>query len=224
MNHPSAFRFLAVALSLLAICSSQVLAGDLAAELTPSQLKQIREGVQVVEVEDVGDCPWPRVTIYQKVHAGPEEVAAVFFDFEDSKRFIPNVLKADISRRISPMVMEVDYAINIPILPDEYYTVRNTLSQSAPKCYGISWKLLKAAQTKDSVGSFHTEPFEDGALMRYQNLVTPGSSMAGLLRKLAIGQMEDAATAIVDRAESLKKSDPGELEPKVQRMQTALGQ
>jgi len=221
---PSASRLPAVGLLLIACFALNLRAGDLARGLTPSQMKKIKEGSQVIEVEDVGDLPWPRVTIYQKVNAKPEEVAAVFFDFEDSKRFIPNVLKAEISRNISPMVLEVDYAINIPILPDEYYTVRNTLSQPAPKCYGISWKLLKAVQTKDSVGSFHTEPFEDGALMRYQNLVTPGSSMAGLLRGLAIGQMENAASAIADRAESLKKSNPEELQPKVRRMQSALGQ
>lgn len=219
-----AFRFLAVGLSLIAFYSPHLRAGDLATELTSSQMMQIKKGSQVIRVEDVDGCPWPRVTIYQKVKAEPEEVAAVFFDFEDSKRFIPNVLKSEISRQVFPHVLEVDYAINIPIFPDEYYTVRNTLSQPAPKCYGISWKLLKAVQTKDSVGSFHTEPFEEGTLMRYQNLVTPGSSMAGLLRRVAIGQMEDAASAIADRAESLKKSNPDQLVPKVRKMQAALGQ
>lgn len=217
-----AFRFLAIGLPLIAFCAPRLQGGDLAKELTSSQMEKIRSGSQVIETEDVDGCPWPRVTIYQKVKAGPEEVAAVFFDFEDSKRFIPNVLKSDISRRISPIVLEVDYAINIPILPDEFYTVRSTLSQPAPQSYGISWKLLKATQTKDSVGSFHTEPFEEGTLMRYQNLVTPGSSMAGLLRRVAIGQMENAASAIADQAESLKKSKPDELESKVRKMQAAL--
>lgn len=222
MNASSAFRLLGFLF--LGFCLPKLSAGSLASTLTASEREQISKGTQIIQIEEVEGCPWPQVTIFQKVQAKPDEVAAVFFDFEDSKRFIPNVLNSKISRTISPAVLEVDYAINVPILPDEYYTVRNTLSQPNPNCYDISWKLLKAVQTKDSVGSFQTESWEDETLIRYRNLVTPGSRMAGLLRSIAIGQMEGAASAIVERAETLKKSNPKELKTKVQKMRAALGE
>jgi hypothetical protein len=220
----SRFPTHAIGLLLAALLTQSLPAGLLSDYLTPSQESQVRNGSQVLVVEDLEGCPWPRVTIYQKINASSEEVAAVFFDFEDNKSFIPNVLRSKISRIISPAEFEVDFSINIPILPDEHYTALNTLSQTAPECYGIAWKLLKARQTKDSVGSFQTEPFEGGALMRYRNLVTPGSRMAGLLRGIAIRQMQNAAEAIASRAESLKTSNPDQLERQVQDLRAALAE
>lgn len=217
---PASLPALALFLSLTSAPLAQ--AADILGELDSAQKATLKKGSQVVVIEDIKGKPWPRVTIYKLVGATPEEVAAVFFDYEDNKSFVPNLLKSEISRRISPQSSEVDYGVDVPILPDEYYTVRNTITRIAPDQYRIDWKLVRAVQTKDSVGSFRIEPYEDQTLICYQNLVTPGSSMAGLLRKTAISQMKDAATAIAQRAETLKTRNPEQLKKQVEELRAAL--
>ncbi len=204
------------------IVARETRAGLIVDDLTPAQLAQVKAGQQVTVTEDVEGKPWPRFRAYRLVKATPEEAAAVFFDYKHAKDYVPNVLKSDISNQVSPTVTEIDYGIDVPILPDEYYTVRNTLTAEG-ECYKFHWKLLKAIQTKDSEGAFRAEPFEGYTIIGYYNLVTPGSSMAGLLRGKAISQMKDTVEAIGTHIEKQKACSPNELKREVEALRKALG-
>lgn len=223
MNAIPLFR--GAGLLLLAGCllSVSARAGSIVEDLNASQLGQIKAGQQLTITEEVEGKPWPKVKIYRIVKATPEETAAVFLDYKNAKQFVPNVIKSDIANQVSPSVAEIDYGIDVPILPDEYYTVRNTLTSSGPGCYKFHWKLLKAIQTKDSEGTFRAEPFEGGTIISYHNLVTPGSSMAGLLRGKALSQMKETVEALAARVEKEKASMPEELKRQVAALQKALG-
>ena len=39
--------------------------------------------------EDIAGKPWPRIKVYRLINATPEQVAAVFFDYESAKTFVP---------------------------------------------------------------------------------------------------------------------------------------
>lgn len=205
--------------------SASAWAGNLLNELTPSQQAEVKKGTQVLITEDVEGKPWPKVKVYRVIDATPEEVMAVFCDFSNAKAFVPKLLKSEISNKISPTVIEVDYGVDVPILPDEFYTVRNTIKSTGKETYQVDWKLLRAVQTKDSVGSMRVEPHGDGqSLMAYHNLVVPGSSMAGLLKGKAIEQMRETVTAIGEHAETQKSKNPAGLKKQVAALRTALGQ
>src|SRR5882757_85911 len=95
--------------TLIACCVAgvpQLIANSIVSELNSSQKSQIEEGLQVVVIEDVDGKPWPRIKIYRFINASPEEVAAVFFNFENAKSFVPNIFKSEISNKISPCVMD----------------------------------------------------------------------------------------------------------------------
>lgn len=190
-------------------------------ELTPTQLNDLERGQQVVVKEEVEGRPWPRLRIYQKVAATPEEVLAVFCDYAQATTFVPDVIKSEISRMISPCVLEVDYQIDIPMLPDESYTTRNSLSSSGDS-YKVAWVLVRALQTKASEGTLRVEPAEGGALLCYTNLVTPGSSMAGLLRIPAIERMKTTVAAIVKKVEKQRAEAPAALQKQILRLREAL--
>lgn len=190
-------------------------------ELTPTQLKDLERGQQVIVTEEVEGRPWPRLRIYQKVAATPEEVLAVFCDYAQATTFVPDVIKSEISRTISPCVLEVDYQIDIPMLPDESYTTRNSLSSSGDS-YKVAWVLVRALQTKASEGTLRVEPAAGGALLCYTNLVTPGSSMAGLLRIPAIERMKTTVAAIVKKVEKQKAEAPAALQKQILRLREAL--
>lgn len=193
-------------------------------ELAEGHQTQVKKGEQVSISEVIEGKPWPKMRIYRTVGATPEEVAAVFFDYENATAYVPNVLSSKISNRVAPCTLDIDYGLDVPILPDEFYTTRNTVKIVAPDGYRIDWKLLRAVQTKDSVGSLRIESFDGKALICYENLVTPGSSMAGLLKGTAVKQMNQTVEAIARRVESQKKSNPADLQREVEALRTALRQ
>jgi len=190
-------------------------------ELSPSQVNSIKAGEQVIETEEIEGKPWPRIRIFQKIEASPEEVIAVFFDYRQAKSYIPKLLKSDVSRTVSPCVLEVDYGVDVPMLPDEFYTARNTL-QEQDGAYRVEWVLLRALQTKASEGSLRVEAFDEGSILCYTNLVTPGSKMAGLLRIPAMEQMKNSVRAIVTQVEKQKTKNPEELANQVKAVRAAL--
>ncbi len=196
-------------------------AQDIWQELPAARQSEVKNGKQVLVTESIDGKMWPRVKIYRTVNATPEEVAAVFADYKNAKSFIPNLIKSEISRQVSASCADVDYGIDVPILPDEYYTARNTLEKN-DLGYVIKWKLLRAVQTKDSEGSLRIQPWQGKTVICYQNLVTPGSGMAVLLRGKAISQMQDTVRAIAAQVEKEKTSTPEELERQVKALRDAL--
>jgi hypothetical protein len=212
---------------LLAVClfDTQKLVGDsVLSELNASQQGSMKAGDQVVVIENVEGQAWPRVKVYRAINADPEQVAAIFFDFEEAKSFVPNVFKSEISNRVSSCVMEVDYGLDVPIFPDEFYTVRNSLRAIDENSYRFDWKLLRAVMTKDSVGNFRVEPWEGKSLVCYQNMVTPSSNIAVLLRARAIEQMKETAKALAAHIEKERATNPAGLKKQIATLRAALRQ
>lgn len=199
-----------------------LMASSLLEDLDAKQIEEVARGGQVVLLQAVEGKPWPRVRVYQKVDATPEEVAAVFFDYKNAKSYVPKIIKSEVSRQVSPCVAEVDYGIDIPILPDEYYTALNTLTLETDGGYLVTWSLVRALQTKASEGSLRIERWKDGAVIRYTNLVTPGSIMARLLRSTAIDQMRSTVRAIVTRVGKQKTEKPEALKEEIRNLESAL--
>jgi hypothetical protein len=191
-------------------------------DLSHDQRLDLQKGDLIVLEQDIPGKPWPRVRIYKRIKATPEEVAAVFFDYATAKSYIPDVLESKISKRITSCVMEVDYEVDVPILPDEAYTARNEM-KALGEGYQVSWTLLRALQTKAAEGNLLIEPFENGSsVIRYTNLVTPSSGMAKILRGPALFRMQKTVLAIGEKAEKQKSNHPEELATQVARLREAL--
>lgn len=201
-------------------------------ELSAEQRATIDIGRQVFLTSDVSDSPWPRACVYQYIDAMPEEAAAVFTNYEHHLAFIPNLLKATISRVIDPVTAEVDYTLRVPIVADEAYTVRDQLSTyNGGASYRIEWTLVRATSTKATDGSVRFEPYRrdrtprDGTLMAYCNLVTPGSRLArlGFIRSRAMAQVREAARAIVTEVEQERARNRVLLDAEIRALRAALG-
>jgi len=192
-------------------------------DLNEAQRREVLSGGQVMLQEAVAGKPWPRVRVFQLVRATPEEVAAVFFDYENSKTYIPDLLNSRISKTITPLVLEVDYEVKVPILADEAYTARNELRAIHGGGFHVSWILLRALQTKGAEGNLRIEPHgERDSVIRYTNLVTPGTGMAKVLKTLALARMQKTVQAIVRKVESQKKNHPRDLARQVAALRQAL--
>lgn len=218
MTHVRLF-FLCLAACLIALPTATA---SVLEDLSRDQQLDLEQGDLIVLEQDIPGKPWPRVRIYKRIKATPEEVAAVFFDYDQAKTYIPDVLESKISKRIAPCVAEVDYEVNVPILRDEAYTARNEM-KALGESYQVSWTLLRALQTKAAEGNLLIEPFENGSsVIRYTNLVTPSSGMAKILKGPALLRMQKTVLAIGEKVEKQKSSHPDEINAQVARLREAL--
>jgi hypothetical protein len=201
------------------------------AELTPAQRRTIDTGGQVFLTEDVRGSAWPRAWVYQFIDATPEEAAAVFADYPLHATYIPNVKKSVISRVIDRATVEVDYALRLPIVRDEQYTVRDRLSApGGGSRYQVEWTLVRASSVKRTDGYVRFERYwnnklqRDGTLMEYHNFVTPGSRLGGipLIRSRALQQVRAAAGAVAAQVERERSEDLPLLSRQLRALRSAL--
>lgn len=215
----------------LATAAAHPLRAQAVEELSREQRSMVDAGRQLFLTWDVGGSPWPRTCVFQYVDATPEEAAAVFTNYERHTAYIPDLRKAKISRVVDAVTKEVDYTLRVPIVSDEEYTVRNTLSSYAGgKSYRIEWTLVRATSTKATEGSVRFEPHHlegprrDGTLMAYCNLVTPGSRLAKLriIRSKALAQVRETARAIVAEVERERRMERALLAAELLALRSAL--
>src|SRR5271168_5161580 len=138
--------------------------------LTDAQRASIENGEQVVVLEDSGGV-WPKIFLYSRVDATPEQATPVFSDYEFQSSHIPNLKKSQISKRIDKATSQVDYTLSVPRpLSDQHYTVEDKISgYDNGAGYRVDWHLVRADSTKATVGFVRFEPLGNHTIMEYYN-------------------------------------------------------
>jgi hypothetical protein len=203
-------------------------------DLSAADSAAIDAGRQIVTTEKVADSKWPRVTVRQFVDGSPEEAAAVFADYERHVLFLPNVKRSKISRVLDSATVEVDYVLDVPLVADESYTVRDHLTSEVTgtggatpeRRYEVSWTLVHASSTKAAAGAATFTPYRNGTLMTYRNLVVPGSRLAGLgfIRGRAQREVEGTARAIAAQVLKERTTDRSLLDAQVRALRAVTGE
>jgi hypothetical protein len=127
--------------------------------------------------------------------------------------------------------MEVDYTLRVPIVKDESYTVRDHLTSAladtvtGARSYRVEWTLVRASSTKAADGEAVFEPYRDGTLLTYRNLVVPGSRMAGLgfIRGRAQREVEGTVRAIAEQVLKERASDRALLDRQLSALRAIVG-
>jgi len=193
--------------------------------LNQAQHALLNAGKPVVIEEEMPGNPWPRFTIYQLIKATPAQVTATFWDCEKDPEYIPNCTKVTVLSHPSPGVVEAEYTLKMPFfLPDEVYVSRNELQHGANGSYGVDWRVVTSRYTKACAGSLRVEEHDGYALLRYSNLVEPGSRIAKIMKASASRQVVESVQALVDRVGDLMIRPGGSLDREVRSMEAALGQ
>jgi hypothetical protein len=194
--------------------------------LTPKQQEQLNAGKPVVVEQDVPGNPWPRFTVYHLVESSPRKVAAVFWNSELDSLYIPNCTSVKILTKPKSSIQEAEYTLKMPfVLPDEVYLSRNEIRHLPPGSYEVVWKVMRSRYTKACEGSLLIEPHgENGerSIVRYINLVEPGSKFAVLLRSKAGVQLVESVSALVQQVDREVKKTPGLLEKQVLALEKDL--
>jgi len=188
--------------------------------LTPEQQEVLSSGKPLLLEEEMADNPWPRFTVYQLVKSSPAQAAAVFWDCALDPKYVPNCLSVCIVSTPKPWIHEGEYTLKMPLfLPDEVYLSRNELMVPSPGVYEISWNVLHAHYINGSTGNILFHQHGAQTLIRYTNLVKPGSSIAGLLRTNASRQIVESVKALTHQIENEIQETPQLLDHQLKELE-----
>lgn len=220
-----------VGVALLAAAIALPARAQVERELSAAQRTVVEDGGQVFLTWNVAGSPWPRACVFEYIDATPEEAAAAFTNYARQREYIPGLRRARVSRVVDATTVEVDYTLDVPIVADEDYTVRDHLSSyDGGASYRVDWTLVRATSTKATDGAVRFEPHHidrsgrDGTLMAYCNLVVPGSRLAGLsfIRSRALAQLREAAHAVVVETVRQRTRDRALLDAEIRTLRDAL--
>lgn len=193
-------------------------------DLTAAEKSTIQSGGLVFRTKDDPSSVFPKMYIYARVDATPEECLAVYTDFELQKTYVPGLIKSVIAQRVNASTTNVDYEMKIPFpLKNEQYSAQVVVSTYDDGAgYRADWKLLKASTTKDTVGNSRFEQLGTGSLIAYYNFITPGSSLAGVVKERAIKQVKDTISALRVQIEDERANHPAQLAKQIEILRNAL--
>jgi len=165
------------------------------ADLTDTDVDRLGRGEVVVRIQEIDGYPWPEVTVYRRAAATPEEVVAVYADFEGQAGYLPNLVQSRVVTRLSARSFHVSYEYEVAG-PNERYTVLATVGRS-PGGFRVSWDLLRARYARRLSGQMSVDPFDSGALIEYRNRVDPG------FLGVHLGSPETTARQLVETVQAL---------------------
>lgn len=140
--------------------------------LTAVEHARLDRGELVSRRRAVAGYPWPEVTVYARVQAGPVEVMAVYADFDNQFRILPEMVHSRVVGRAGSAAWQVFYEYEVAG-PNERYTVTVRVSRVAG-AYHATWDLITARYARRLEGEMHVAERGDGSLVRYASRVDPG--------------------------------------------------
>lgn len=190
---------------------------------TDGEWRQLDRAEVIVKTRAAPDYPWPEVRAYRRVSATPEEVTAVYADFESQAGYLPGLVESRIVRQLARNSFHVAYEYEVTG-PNERYTVLATVNR-APGGYRVTWELVMARYARRLSGELRVEAFGSGALVEYTNRVDPGFFGVRLgSPKTTVRQLRETVQALAAHVERLRAGQPELLTTRVHALRSMLGQ
>lgn len=178
-------------------------------ELTQTEVTKLTNRELVIHSRDIPKSPWPEITVFALIDALPGEAAALFSNYQDHKRYIPDLIKSDPVRKVAENETIVDFEMTVPWpLPNSKYSTGNVLNKIGNTDYQISWYLVESNSLVDTKGTVHFAPYGKKTLLKYKSLIHPVSKLAALFSSKAENGLTKTVRAIVEYVEETKRKNP----------------
>ena len=193
----------------LITCASFSFSMNPSAELNREELAKLTNRELIIHSKEVSNCPWPEITVFTLIDASPVEAAALFSNYEDRKKYIPDLIKSDPTRRIAENEIIVDFEMRLPWpLGSSKYSTGNVLISLENNEYQISWYLVESDRLIDTKGIVQFIPYGNKTLLKYQALIHPDSKFALFFGSRFKSSTAKTVQAIVTYIEETKKNNP----------------
>ena len=203
------------------LVSAQLSSAGVGQGLTDSERHRLDQGEVVVKTRKAEGYPWPEITVYRRVAASPEEVMAVYADFEGQVGYLPNLVESRIVKRLSRTSFHVFYEYEVTG-PNERYTVLAAVSRS-PGGFQVTWDLVTARYARRLSGQMTVEAVDSGALIEYTNRVDPGFFGVRLgSPETTVSQLRETAQSLATYVERLRAEQPNRLEALIDALKSML--
>jgi hypothetical protein len=193
----------------LIICPSLGFSATPPAELTQTELTNLTNKALIIHSKAIPRCPWPELTVFTLIDVLPVEAAALFSNYQDHKKYIPDLIKSDPIKKIAENEIIVAFEMQIPWpLANSKYSTGNVFSKLENNEYEISWYLVESDSLIDSKGIVQFIPYEKKTLLKYKSLIHPDSKLASMFASKAKSAVSKTVQAIVTYMEETKKKNP----------------
>lgn len=193
-------------------------------EMSATEKQAVDQGRAALREQTVPGSSWPKVTVFKRIEATPEEVAAVFADAELHRTYFPSISKSKISKRHGPRSFEVDYTLDLPLFMKENYTTLDTLgSYDNGASYRVEWKKVRADSTQHIEGNMRVEKYGTGTIIAYYNFIIPGGLFADLAKGEGVKQVVKTVEALDKQVEGERARNQPLLQKQVKALHDALG-
>ena len=191
------------------MCASFGFATTPPAELNQTELVKVANKELIIHSKEVAKCPWPELTVFALIDVSPVEAVALFSNYEDQKRYIPDLVKSDPARRIAENETIVNFEMRLPWpLANSKYSTGNIVNRLDNDKYEICWYLVESDSLIDSKGTVQFIPYGKKTLLKYQAFVHPGSRLASVFSSRAKSAITKTVQSIVSYIEETKKKNP----------------
>ncbi|HEY3275370.1 MAG TPA: hypothetical protein VGJ94_02025 [Syntrophorhabdaceae bacterium] len=179
------------------------------ADLSQADLDRLTKREFIVQSRDIPMHPWPEITIFGLIDATPLEAAALFSNYQDQKKYIPDLIKSEPRRKTAENEVIVDFEMQTPWpLSNSRYSTANVFKITACNEYEIRWRLVESDSLIDSKGTARFIPYGNKTLFIYKSLIHPNSRFASMFSSKAKAGLFKTVQAIVTYIEQTKKNDP----------------
>ena len=187
-------------------------------------------GTPLVKSREVAGSSWPAVSVYQIVNTTPEKATAVFTDYGQQSSYLKDCCGVVVSRVLDPAIggdlraQRVLYEIEVPVVSNEQYELREEMSRGEDGSYRVIWAKVSAGGRSDNIlGRAVFESYKDRTLFFYYNYTKMTMAGAGLFAGESVRRTQETVTAMARRMEQESAAPGLRLEANVARVRAALG-
>jgi hypothetical protein len=210
--------------------ASQSASARALAQLSGEELAQIDRGVPIVKSQDMPGSSWPAVTVYQIVNTTPEEAMAVFTDYGEQASYLKGCCGVLDSRVLDAAVggdkrvQRVLYELQVPVVANERYELREEMSKSPYGSYRVVWrKVSLGGHSQDIVGQATFEPRGGKTLFSYNNFTRINELGAGFFANQSVERARQTVAAMARHMEEEQASGGVGFQRDLFRLRAALG-
>lgn len=224
--------FYRIALSVLGLMlGSPAASASVLDQLSVSNRSLVEAGMPVVVTQDIDGLSWPAVSVYQLVNAAPEEAMADFSDFSAQASYLKECCGLLQSRVLDSAVggdrrvQRVRYEIEVPVMANELYELREELSRGDDGSYRVVWGKVSSGGRSDSIfGRAVFEPHHGKTLFYYYNFTKINAIGAGLFASESVKRTRKTVTAMARHIEQQSAGQGARLRENLARVRAALGE